>query len=857
MDDNLFGEFTAYHKISYAKKKAGNYKWIEDNCNYIDNLNEDNYTEEELLRMRVNYFIANAQGSSAMELKAKHRNLGNLRNQKTPYPESNDVKYYDIIRRVLVRMWGEQQKRKLKPIAYDTSKYNTNIRKKKRLELHQQYIQENIVQPIIQQAQMEVMTKHNIQDPLQLNPEQQQQIQSEIDSIIKFKTPSDIEKYMSSEYKSHSETQLQALTDWLLKEYDLKFNCDEAYKDLTIAGFNAAEIDIKNNRPWTQIINPLNFRYLNNPDSVFIEDSEWWVHEKHVTMSTFINDYLSDENELKRFYKTHSKNNTDSNGAYRRFIRGEINPKITLGLANEVIAPSGMIDTKTGQTSYGLPDVSSEDGQTFYKMLHAMYGSREEYNTNTLRVARIVFSSLDMVQYVERINPKTNRLQGFYVGENYESNPDIDYKVTKMWAKALYECHKAGYANEFIFNKKRVPFQNRSINDPFKVYAPFIGVEYSKLHNNSKRISTVDLGQPFNYEYNIVKNQIEKLEEQNMGKIFLFPDKAVPYNWDFEDYVDKIKRTKLAPISLDEIEYVQLVANLFKGIDLSVDNDIGNKLIRLQNIEQECQQAMNYSPSSMGQAAASMTATNNQQNIIQNSYAMEDIVSLQRKFEERYLYYFANLTRNALRDNEELKSYLLDDLSIAELDLSPEVLNYSELAIKLVNDTEEIRGITSFKNLLQPLIQNGLIDISTAIKIQFSDNPADLINIAEQAEKLRQRKEEEMMKQQQMQQEKQLEMLQADKQNEEKWKQLNFELDELKVKLDYEKAKLGVQEWEVSKDINRNQIADTTEENREKIASAERIAKMNIESDEKQNKEKLEVEKLKIASNNNKTTKTK
>lgn len=835
--ETQFGEYTAYHKTSYTNKKANNYKWIENNINFISDFYDSSYIDSELAVLDENYLIANGYGKIASGLATRKH----LKSTQSVFSGSDDIKYYDLIRKILVRMWGEQKKRKLKFATFDSSGYNLNLRKKKRLELHQEFIQQNILAPIQQEAQMEVFSKYGVENPADLNPEEQQQVQSEVETMIKFKTPKDIEKFMRDEYKSHSESQLHKLTQYLVKEYNLKFILDESYKDLTIAGFEAVEIDIKNKRPWIQNINPKQFRWLADETSPRIQDGEWWIHEHNVTVGKFVNEYLNDEKEFNQFMK--SENLMGSENAVRRFIRGEINPRASRAIANEVIAPAASIDVRTGMLDYSLPETSSVEGQGFYNELLSRFGSRDNNNANTIRVARTVFTSFDKLQYVERLNPKTGKLDGFYVGENYESNPEKDYRVTNVWAKALYEGHTAGYGSDgYCFRKKRVLFQNRSLNDPFTVYAPFIGMEYSKLYGNTPRTSPVQLGKIHNYEYIVVKNQIEKLEEKNLGKLFLFPDKAVPYNWDFDYYVDKVKKTGFAPISMDEIDYTQLVANLFKGIDMSVNQDIASKQVQMQNIAIECQEAMNYSPSLMGNAPASMTATNNQQNIIQGSYAMEDIASLHRNFEQDVLNSFANLTRNALRDNTEMKTYLLDDLGIAELDLSPDVLNLSELGITIINDSEEVDNIRSYKQLLQPLIQNQLVSNSQAIKIQFSDSPADLINLAEEAEdkleksqEARQQKEDEMMKQQ-------MELQKQQMDQEAKFRQLELAIKEMGEKI---KGEMFRNAKDVDKD-GRNDELDLADLDN---TSKEKIAKMQIDSKEKLQKDELEVKREEIRTN--------
>ena len=568
----------------------------------------------------------------------------------------------------------------------------------------------------------------------------------------------------------------------MIPEYNLKHILNEGYKDLTIAGFEVVELAIRNNIPYIDSVNPVQFDFYNPTSSNNIGDSEWFEHEKDLPFTTFINDYLSDEKEFKKFQK-------HVNSEYNRNeVRGEANSNVVRAIANGDVSPNPVEYNQDG-TIVRLPKPSSKAGQNFYNAAHSLFGSRSSKDSGygqTTRVCRRVFASLDKIGEVWRENPnKPNGFDKYVVGENYEPNHRLDKKVKWGWYKTYYEGTEVGYDGYFI-NKKRCDFQNRSANDPSKVFAPYQGTEFSKLHGNTSRITSVDLGKASNEEYNMIKNKIEELDETNIGRVFAFPDKALPDNWDIPKFLSVMKKGKIAPISLDNLDDSRLAsvaAQMFKSVDLSNTANISEYLQRADMVERECQEAMSYSPSSMGLAPASMTATNNQQNIIQSSYANQDINSTHIAHEAIVVESFANLVRNSLRDNEHLRTYLLDDLSIAELEMDKDTLHLSSIGIKIVNDVQKQQDIASIKNLLQPMIQNQMLDMSDAIKLQFSDNPASIINLAERAEEKR---SQQQQAQQQAQQEQQQQMMQIQQQQMEYQKQqdeIANQLKELDIRL--------------------------------------------------------------------------
>jgi len=130
-------DYIGFHRISYEKKKANNWRWLEENAEHLDSFHTDDYLDNNNHRIRLNYEYANGRGHNALLEKPEFRTLFM---QDIDAPVSNDIKHYDILRRVLVRMWGEQQKTKLKGIVKDTSGYNINLRQKKTLELYQEFM---------------------------------------------------------------------------------------------------------------------------------------------------------------------------------------------------------------------------------------------------------------------------------------------------------------------------------------------------------------------------------------------------------------------------------------------------------------------------------------------------------------------------------------------------------------------------------------------------------------------------------------------------------------------------------------------------------------------------------------------
>ena len=91
------------------------------------------------------------------------------------------------------------------------------------------------------------------------------------------------------------------------------------------------------------------------------------------------------------------------------------------------------------------------------------------------------------------------------------------------------------------------------------------------------------------------------------------------------------------------------------------------KVQYLDWIRNQAALAMSYNPSRLGQIQASMAVTNNQQNIQQSTYQTQDLFSLHNEVVERVINRHVLNERAALKDNDYVASYVLDDMSLALL----------------------------------------------------------------------------------------------------------------------------------------------------------------------------------------------
>jgi len=265
------------------------------------------------------------------------------------------------------------------------------------------------------------------------------------------------------------------------------------------------------------------------------------------------------------------------------------------------------------------------------------------------------------------------------------------------------------------------------------------------------------------------------------------------------------KNKGVLPVDLQKEGVTPMDAQVFKGIDHATIDRLSGQLEYLQFLKNQIATAMSYNPSRLGMVGSEVSVTNNQQNIMQSSYQTYDIYNMHNKIVENLYNVLINITRVAWKDNPPKKNYVLNDMSIAELDVDWELLWRSEIGIKVRNSSQDYENILQVKQQMQPMIQNGLLSFPDLIKVQGTKSWAELQNIAENAH-------EEMERQREMERQSQSEMLEQQKEMQQELvkMQQQFQMTIERMKLDSQErqSEIETQRFALQKDIDKNGMHD-------------------------------------------------
>lgn len=762
--------------LSYDEKSKGNFEWADECADYIDSLYSPFNDEERIRRLKINYDLANGRGESLMELDSHfpvQKIEGQiLRSGTTP------VRHIPIINQIYDAMIGEQMQASLKFTAIDTSGYSTTMRQKKKLELNQQWIQENIISPMEQQVAMQVMMANGITQQTQLDPQQQQDLQSDVQNRMKFRLIEDIDKYMAQDYKTPVETEVQKMVNWLVKYCDIKYITDENFKNVIITGSEIYKISIRKGNPIVSIVNPLGFWCHSSSNKLFVDQADIVRSSEVVTFQDILTWHGTE------LYKGKYKDKLDKIRSSSRI--------------------DGLVATRQGEMIISShPPINTPEGQNYAKVLNSIFGGSGL--VGDISYSDYSWKSFGKLKAITRKTSQGNKI--FYVGENYEFNPmkgDVTESVEIV--PEIYTCKKI--AHDIYVDKGPLPYQYRSPNDPFDVRMNYVGALYNTMSGNSTNVAPIDLGKPWQHKINTQFAKIEEVDRKSRGPVLAMQKKALPDSSTIDEWLSLLNNESILLLDDTAEGMGGNDLNNIKVHEMTNLSELQSRLPYLEFLRQQMSLSMGFNPSRLGLQNPNLPVSNNRQNIVQSTIQTEYIYRTHNKVIENLINNLVNVAKITLKENPIKASYVLDDMSIAELDLDNDLLDISEQNIFVTNSLDAQQQLQRINDLAQPLIQNGQIDFEDAIKLGFSKNPADMINVAKDSIR---KNEARMQQKQEMDSQLQQQQSQMAQQLEQLRHQMEMEKQERELQTKLLVAQMDSHKFSNQLDVNMNQLSDQYE----------------------------------------------
>ena len=739
------------------------------------------------------------------------------------------VKHYSIITTPINELVGEISKR---PDTFRVKAFDEDS-KSEELEFKtgilQNYVMAQAKQKILEKAAIE---GEEIDDE-QLQQMTMEQVQDELDTYTS----------IAEKWANHVLTCQKA-------EFNLKEKSEDAFRDMLISAREFYHIYEDNSKLGfnIEVANPKNTWFLTTPDRKYVSDPTGraiGAYAAGTVQVMELSEIIESIPDLTKEEIDHLRSSLQDYGLINVRESNLGNPDAIPGtdsvqydtfdplvLQTRMIIESEMKDNDDGLKDFlGLTSNVSSFGYK-YVVVRCYWISKK-------KIGKLI--------YLDEMGNEQSQL----VDESYKSGTvPTEQSLEWGWVNQWYQGTKIG---PDIYHIK-----------PYKLlnYCPIIGLVHEIKNTEAK--SLVDLMKPFQVLYNVCMNQLYKLLEKEVGKVYLTSIRHIPIpkDGDAQDALDVWEmeaRNRGVMFIDDSPENLKSPSsfNQFRDIDLTRTQEIQSRYQLAMQLKQECWELIGMSRQRMGSVSASESATGTNTAIAQ-SYSQTEPLFVAHEYILGQLYQAiidAALYIESKKPQSTL-SYITSEGESAFVQVNGSDLKFRDLKVFLTNRPEDNQMFNEIRQLSQAVIQNGgsLYDI---IELYSTKSVRQMKKVFKTLKDRQEQMQDQQMQLQQQQQQQQAEQAQAALQQaaqmaQEKQANDNYqrELDRLSKEKIAIISATGYGKVE-SEDINQNAVPDVLEmsklSNEQAKAAKEYQLKMaDIQSKNKQAIDKMTLEREKL-----------
>jgi len=738
------------------------------------------------------------------------------------------VKHYSIITTPINELVGEISKR---PDAFRVKAFDDDS-KAEELEFKTGILQEFI----INQAKQKIMEKAAIAGQEIEEEELQQmtieQVQEELDSYTS----------VAEKWANHVLTANKA--DFVLKE-----KSEDAFRDMLISAREFYHIYEDNSKLGfnIEVANPKNTWFLTTPDRKYISDPTGRAQGAYaagIVQVMELSEIIESIPDLTKEEIDHLRSSLQDYGLINVRESNLGNPDAIPGTDSvqydtydpAVLQTRMIIESEMKENNDGLKDFLGLTNNV------SSFG----YKYVVVRCYWISKKKIGKLIYLDELGNE----QSMLVDENYKKGTiPTEQSLEWGWINQWYQGIKIG---PDIYHIK-----------PYKLldYCPIIGIVHEVKNTEAK--SLVDLMKPFQVLYNVCMNQLYKLLEKEVGKVYLTSIRHIPIpkDGDAQDALDAWEmeaRNRGVMFIDDSPENLKSPSsfNQFRDIDLTRTQEIQSRYNLAMQLKNECWELIGMSRQRLGSISASETATGTNTAIAQ-SYSQTEPLFVAHEYILGQLYQAiidASLYVESKKPQSTI-SYITSDGESAFVQVNGTDLKFRDLKVFLTNRPEDKQMFNEIRGLSQAVLQNGgsLHDI---IELYSTNSIRDMKKVFKTLKNRQDELQDQQMQQKQQQLDQQQQQAQAALQQAQQQHEEQIAHDDYQKELDrinkIEIATIAAQAKEaLPLDADLSGVPDALEIDKlvhaQSKAQSDYQAKMaDIQSKSKLAAEKLAVEREKI-----------
>lgn len=484
-------------------------------------------------------------------------------------------------------------------------------------------------------------------------------------------------------------------------EFNLKEKSEDAFRDLLVSGRQFYHIYEDNSKLGfnIEVANPKNTWFLTTPDRKYISDPTGRAQGAYAAGTVQVmelSEIIESIPDLTKEEIDHLRSSLQDYGLINVRESNLGNPNAIPGIDSVmydtydplVLQTRMIIESEMKENNDGMKDflgLTSNVSSFGYK-----YVVVRSYWISKKKIGKLI--------YIDELGNE----QSVLVDENYKSGTiPTQQSLEWGWVNQWYQGTKIG---PDIYHIK-----------PFKLlsYCPVIGTTFEVKNTEAK--SLVDLMKPFQVLYNVCMNQLYKLLEKEVGKVYLTSIRhiPVPKDGDAQDALDvwEMEARNRGVVFIDDSpENLKSPSsfNQFRDIDLTRTQEIQSRYTLAQQVKNECWELVGMSKQRLGSVSASESATGTQA-AIQQSYSQTEPLFVAHEYVIGQLYQAivdAALYVESKKPQSTL-SYITNEGEAAFVTVNGADLRFRDLKVFLTNRPEDTQMFEELRALAQPLMQNG------------------------------------------------------------------------------------------------------------------------------------------------------
>jgi hypothetical protein len=730
------------------------------------------------------------------------------------------VKMYSIITTPLNELVGEISKR---PDAFRVKAFDDDSQSAE-LEFKTQLLQDYVISQAKQKIQEDAAMRGQEIEPEELQQMTLEEVKDELDSYTS----------IAEKWANHVLTSQKA-------EFVLKEKSEDAFRDLLISAREFYHIYEDNSKLGfnIEVANPKNTFFLTTPDRKYISDTTGRAQGAYaagIVQVMELSEIIETFPDLEKEEIDHLRSSLQDYGLINVRESNLGNPSAIPGIDSVqydtydplVLQTRMIIESEMKENSDGLQDflgLTSNVSSFGYK-----YVVIRTYWISKKKIGKLI--------YLDEMGNE----QSMLVDENYKSGTiPTQQSLEWGWINQWYQGYKIG---PDIYNIK-----------PFKLlnYCPIVGLVHEVKNTEAK--SLVDLMKPFQVLYNVCMNQLYKLLEKEVGKVYLTSIRHIPIpkDGDAQDALDiwEMEARNRGVMFIDDSpENLKSPSsfNQFRDIDLTRTQEIQSRYNLAMQLKQECWELVGMSKQRLGsiQASESATGTNT---AIQQSYAQTEPLFVAHEYVLGQLYQAiidAALYIESKKPQSTI-SYITSEGESAFVSVNGSDLKFRDLKVFLTNRPEDKRMFEEIRGLSQAVLQNGgsLHDI---IELYSTNSVRQMKKVFKTLKDRQQQMEDQKMQQQQQQLEQQQQQAEAALQQAQQMQQEKIAHDDYQKELDrinkIEIATIMAESKGGLPDVDMNDIPDALEISKLQYDQDSAARDYQLRMTDIQNKNRKDAEKM-------------